>query len=101
TESDIFDMGSLTELVEREPDNLILVLVKDRGPIAAHFGVQYSLSVSRQAKDDIHLRRLLPENVVNDPTCGVISNVSFLLHVSEPVWRDYVLPGLKGGKHRL
>lgn len=101
TESEIFDMGSLTELVERNPDNLILVLVKDRGPIAAHFGVQYSLSVSRQAKDDIDLRRLLPEDVVNDPACGVISNVPFLLHVSEPVWSDYVLPGLKDGKHRL
>lgn len=95
TETPVFDVGTLISLMEREHNCHITVLRKDKGPIAAIHGIQYSLSVCKPYKQNIDLRPLLPPGAVNDPEFGVISNVSFLLHVSEQVWRESVLPALE------
>ena len=94
TDSPVFDVGTISRLVEENPRSKILVLKKDKGPIAARHSVQYSLSVNAPFKEEIDLRKYVPPQTVNDPASGVISNVSFLLHVSEEIWKDYVLPRL-------
>jgi len=73
----------------------ITVIRKDVGPIAAATGVQYSLAVVREHQQDINLQDLLPEGFESSVESGIISNTSFLLHVSEAVWEDSVLPALK------
>lgn len=74
----------------------ITVIRKDSGPIAGvHGGVQYSLAVVQSAQEEIDLRGLvLPGTEVGVPA-GLLSNTSFLLHCSEAVWKDLILPGLK------
>jgi hypothetical protein len=43
----------------------------------------------------VDLRKLVPTAAKSDPETGLISNVSFLLHVSEDVWTNEVFPRLK------
>jgi hypothetical protein len=89
-----FDAGTLTVLLEEMPSCRIAVIRKDRGPIAAIHGVQYSMSVVKQYQKSIDLQQLVPSSAKNSLQAGIVSNVSFLLHVSEDVWREHVLPGL-------
>lgn len=94
-DSPVFDPGTLMVALEEDPTCQITVLRKDRGPIAALHGVQYSLAVARSHRDNVQLQNLVPSDSANNPQRGIISNVSFLLHVSEEIWHEYVLPGLK------
>jgi len=80
--------------MESNPLCQIIVLRKSLGPIAAIHGIQYSLSVAKNCQDKINLHDLVPANAKSDPEAGIISNVSFLLHISEYVWKDEVLPRL-------
>ena len=100
TGNEVFDVGTLNGVLEGQADTRITVLKKDKGPIAALHGIQYSLSVARPFHPQIDLRKLLPSHANSDPANGIISNVSFLLHVSESVWHEFVLPGLKSGVYR-
>ena len=95
TDSVVFDIGTLSSTVESFPDTRITILKKDKGPIASQHGLQYSLIVSKNSQNDIDLREFAPPEINNDPASGVISNVSFLLHVSESIWIDYVYPKLE------
>jgi len=87
-----FDEGALTVFLEKRPGCRITVVRKAIGPIAALHGVQYSLAVAKQFQELIDLQKFLPEDVETGPTAGAISNVSFLLHVSEVVWKKHVFP---------
>ncbi len=87
----IFDAGTLTALLEQKPGCRISVLRKEFGPIAALHGIQYSLSVAKPYQQEINLQKVLPPLTTSDPQAGVISNVSFLLHVSEQVWTEQVV----------
>lgn len=91
----VFDPGTLMILLEEDPQCQITVMRKDRGPIAALHGVQYSLAVARVYRDEVNLQKLVPKDAANNPQKGIISNVSFLLHVNEEAWYEHVLPGLK------
>ncbi|MCW5821714.1 MAG: hypothetical protein KIT34_02865 [Cyanobacteria bacterium TGS_CYA1] len=94
-ESPVFDPGTLMIQLEEDPKCQITVMRKDRGPIAALHGVQYSLAVARVYREEVNLQNLVPPDSANNPQRGIISNVSFLLHVNEDAWYEHVLPGLK------
>jgi hypothetical protein len=91
----LYDVGTLLSALEKLPGCRITVLRKNLGPIAAVHGVQYSMAVAKSAQDQVNLQLLLPQDVKSDPNQGIISNVTFLLHVSEHVWQDVILPRLK------
>jgi hypothetical protein len=95
TDQPVYDPGTLISLVEKNHDCRITVLRKSLGPIAMHHGVQYSLAVAKAYQDEINLQKLMPLDTRSDPQYGVITNVSFLLHVSEYFWKEQVMPGLK------
>ncbi|MBI4099095.1 hypothetical protein HY442_01035, partial [Candidatus Parcubacteria bacterium] len=40
-------------------------------------------------------QELLPSGFTNTPEAGIISNTTFLLHVSESVWNEVVFPALQ------
>jgi hypothetical protein len=90
----LFDPGTLMTLMEKVPGCRITVVRKERGPIAALHNIQYSLAVAKAYQGKIDLQTLVPPDSKNNPKAGIISNVSFLLHVSEDVWHEHVLPGL-------
>jgi hypothetical protein len=91
----LYDPGTLNGLLENLPNCRVSVVRKSLGPIAAHHGIQYSLAVPRAYQEAINLQDLVPSQAKSDPQFGVISNVSFLLHVSEDVWNEEVLPRLR------
>ena len=91
----LFDPGTLNALLESDPLCRITIVKKSLGPIAALHGIQYSLTVAKQYQNTVNLQDLIPSQSKSDPEVGVISNVSFLLHISEDVWKDQVLPRLK------
>ncbi len=91
----IFDVGTLISLLEQKTGCLVTVLRKGLGPIAALHGVQYSLAVAKSHQNIINLQTLVPPQSKSDPSAGIISNVSFLLHVSQDVWDGQVLPELQ------
>lgn len=93
----LFDAGTLHAILEADPACRIIVLRKSLGPIAALHGIQYSLSVAKSYQNIVSLYDLLPADSKHKPEYGIISNVSFLLHVSESIWNDAVLPRLKSG----
>ncbi len=95
TESPIFDPATLLSILETDSLCKIAVLRKDKGPIAAIHEIQYSLAVCKPHQSTVDLRQLLPPGAKNDLEEGVISNVSFLLHVNQAVWDEHVLPMLK------
>jgi hypothetical protein len=90
-----FDVGTLLSHVEQLPDCRITVIRKDKGPIAALHGIQYSLAVKKSEQAKINLKHLVPPHLKSDPNAGLISNVSFVLHVSEDVWHEHILPALR------
>lgn len=90
-----FDEGAMTVFLEKTPGCKITVVRKAIGPIAVLHGVQYSLAVAKEYQKRIDLQRFLPDGTETGPQAGAISNVSFLLHVSEDVWKKLVLPACK------
>lgn len=90
-----FHMGTLIQGIEK-PGVRVTMMVKDSGPIAAaHHGTQLSLAVVKDYKDKINLQDTLPEGFESSVESGIISNTSFLLHVSEDIFKNYVFPALK------
>jgi hypothetical protein len=96
----LFDPGTLNALLEQHPGCKITVVRKSLGPIAAVHGIQYSLAVAKDYQGKVDLRELVPKSAKSDPDGGVISNVPFLLHVSEDVWNTEVLPKLQSGSDK-
>ncbi len=94
-ESDLYDPGTLMAQLEKRSGCKITVLRKDKGPIAALHGIQYSLAVTKAFQSQVNLQNVLPPQTKSDPKLGVISNVTFLLHVSDLVWHEQVLPALR------
>jgi len=91
-----FHMGTLIQGIEKPAGIKVTCMVKDSGPIAAHHdGTQLSLAVVRDCKDEINLQDCLPEGFESSPKAGIISNTSFLLHVSKEIFEKHVLPALK------
>ena len=88
------DLNTLTQAMEATGAK-VTVVRKDAGPIAAAHGVQYSLAVVKKHQEEIDLRTLVPAGSESSPKAGIISNTSFLLHVSEKVWEDTILPALR------
>jgi len=93
--SPVFDVGTLTTLVEQASGCRISVIRKDLGPLAQLHGIQYSLAVAKQYQTEINLQKLLPPEMRSDLQSGIISNVSFLLHVSEYIWLEEAVPRLR------
>lgn len=91
----LFDPGTLNALLEANPSCRISVVRKSLGTIAALHGIQYSLTVSKTYQERVNLHDLVPPDAKSDPEAGIISNVSFLLHTSEDVWTNRILPLLK------
>lgn len=90
-----FDLGTLARAMEANGEK-VTVVRKDVGPIAkACGGVQYSLAVVRKHQAEVNLQELLPEGFSSNPEVGIISNTTFLLHVSQEVWDTQVLPALR------
>lgn len=94
-ETPFFDAGTLMALLEKREGCRITVVRKGNGHIAALHGIQYSLSVAKAYQCDINLQNLLAPHSKSNPKFGIISNVSFLLHVSEEIWNEQVLPALQ------
>jgi len=90
-----FDVGTLLSLLEKRDGCKVTVIKKAQGPIAALHGVQYSLAVVKDYQEEIKLPSLLPPAAKSDPSGGIISNLSFLLHVNDHVWNEHILPGLR------
>ena len=89
------DLSTLAAKMESTPGCRITVVRKDNGPIAAkHGGVQISMAVVKAEQAKINLQELLPSGFTSSPESGIISNTTFLLHVSENVWNETVLPAL-------
>lgn len=86
-----FDKGTLFEILENDPICKIIVLRKSLGPIARLHGIQYSLAVCKEYQNKISLFDLIPQSGPTGPEVGIISNVSFLLHVSETLWNSDIL----------
>lgn len=91
TEKPNFDPGTLLHLLEQKPGCRVTVLKKNLGPIAALHGVQYSLAVAKIYQKEINLQKILLADTKSSPEYGVITNVSFLLHVCETIWNEVVL----------
>lgn len=91
----LYDPGTLNGLLEAHDSCKVTVVRKSLGPVAAIHGIQYSLSVVKAYQHEVSLYELLPAACRMDPEGGVISNVSFLLHVSEDMWLRHVLPELQ------
>jgi hypothetical protein len=91
----VFDVGTLTTLVEQASGCRISVIRKDLGPLAQLHGIQYSLAVAKQYQTEINLQKLLPPEMRTDLQSGIISNVSFLLHVSDHIWVQVAVPRLR------
>lgn len=90
------DLNTLSRGMETN-DVVVTVVRKDFGPIAGKpggHGVQYSLAVVHDHQSKLDLRDLVLEGMESSPQAGLISNTSFLLHCSETVWTETILPGL-------
>lgn len=92
------DLNTLSRGMESQGAPWVTVVRKDFGPIAGKpggHGVQYSLAVPQDCQKALDLRCLVPEGMESSPQAGLLSNTSFLLHCSETVWTETILPGLK------
>jgi hypothetical protein len=91
-----FDLTTLAGKMESRTGTKVTVQKKAQGPIAAKCGgVQYSLAVVKAEQANINLQQLLPAaGFTSSPDAGIISNTTFLLHVSETVWNETILPAL-------
>jgi hypothetical protein len=91
-----FDLTTLAGKMEARPGTKVTVQKKAVGPIAAKCGgIQYSLAVAKNHQKEVNLQELLPGGFTSSPEAGIISNTTFLLHVSETVWNETVFPALK------
>ena len=90
-----FDLSALSQRLESRPGCRVTVVRKDNGPIAAKHGVQYSLAVVKAHQAETNLQEVLPSGFISSPEAGIISNTTFLLHVSESVWNEKVFPALR------
>lgn len=91
-----FDLTTLAQKMEARPGVKVTVQKKAQGPIAAKCGgVQYSLAVAKAHQAEVNLQECLPSGFTSSPEVGIISNTTFLLHVSENVWNETVLPALR------
>lgn len=91
-----FDLATLAQKMEARPGVKVTVQKKAQGPIAAKCGgVQYSLAVARAHQAEVNLQECLPSGFTSSPEAGIISNTTFLLHVSESVWNEMVFPALQ------
>ena len=91
------DLNTLSRGMEQN-GAVVTVVRKDFGPIAGKpggHGVQYSLAVVRDHQSELDLRDLVPEGMESSPEAGLLSNTSFLLHCSEGVWNETILPALQ------
>jgi hypothetical protein len=96
TSSPRFDMGTLATKMEARPGCKVTVQRKSQGPIAGkHGGIQISMAVAKAHQATVNLQELLPSGFTSSPEAGIISNTTFLLHVSETVWNETVLPALR------
>lgn len=95
SQSELYDVGTLTSLLEAVPGCRITVLRRSNGPIAALHQIQYSLAVAKAYQSRINLKHLLPPHFKSDLREGIITNVPFLLHASPDKWQEYVLPALR------
>lgn len=90
-----FDLTTLAQKMEARPGVKVTVQKKAQGPIATKCGgVQYSLAVAKAHQAEVNLQECLPSGFTSSPEAGIISNTTFLLHVSESVWNETVLPAL-------
>ena len=97
TASPRFDLGTLAAAMEARPGVVVTVQKKSFGPIAAnHGGVQFSLAVVKARQAEVNLQEMLPAGFTSSLEAGVISNTTFLLHVSQKVWVELILPALWG-----
>lgn len=95
TGSPRFDLATLAAKMEGRPGCKVTVQRKSQGPIAGkHGGVQISLAVAKAHQAAVNLQELLPSGFTSSPESGIISNTTFLLHVSQGVWDSTVLPAL-------
>lgn len=91
-----FDLMTLASKMEARAGTKVTVQKKAQGPIASRCGgVQYSLAVVKAVQIEINLQELLIPGFTSSPEAGIISNTTFLLHVSESVWNETVLPALR------
>lgn len=96
-----FDLTTLAGKMESRPGVRVTVQKKPIGPIcnvekaAGRPAVQYSLAVAKAEQANVNLQELLPAGFISSPETGIISNTTFLLHVSEKVWNETVLPALR------
>lgn len=89
-----YDLPTLTAGLEGDPLRPVNVVRKGFGPIARHHGgVQLSLAVRKNYQEKLDLRTLV-EGIESSPEVGVISNQAYLLHCSEKMWEEVVLPKL-------
>jgi hypothetical protein len=90
------DLTTLTQKLESIAGAKVTVVRKDNGPIAPkHGGVQVSLAVIKAFQAEVNLQELLTTGFTSSPESGIISNTTFLLHVSQEVWDSQVLPRLR------
>lgn len=94
-ESQRFDLGTLSGLLGVFTGTKVTAILKKDGPVAKVFGSQVSLAVKKEFQQEINLQGLLPGGFESSPEAGIISNTSFLLHVSEEIWNMEVLPALR------
>lgn len=101
TSASRFDLTTLAGKMEARPGTKVTVQRKAAGPIAGaqskagRPAVQFSLAVVKAFQAEINLQEFLPAGFVSSPETGIISNTTFLLHVSESVWNETVRPALE------
>jgi hypothetical protein len=91
-----FDLGTLAAKMEGRNGVKVTALRKSQGPIAAKCGgIQISMAVAKAHQAEVNLQELLAPGFVSSPESGIISNTTFLLHVSQDVWDTQVMPALQ------
>ena len=93
TGSERHDLVTLTRGLEAKGAK-VTCIKKNVGPIASVHGSQFSLAVVKRFQKEINLQNSLPADFVSSPASGIISNTTFLLHVSENIWND-ILPAIQ------
>lgn len=89
-----YDLTTLSGDLEAKNGCKVTVVRKKDGPIGKLHGVQISMAVVKAHQAEVNLQELLPSGYTSSPEAGIISNTSFLLHVSQGVWDSTVLPAL-------
>jgi hypothetical protein len=90
-----YDVTTFAAAVQSRPGAVVSGVRTRVGPIAAKHGVQISLAVKQERQKEVNLQGLLPAGFESSPDAGIISNTTFLLHVSEAKWQEVVLPALR------